>query len=248
MSIKMPSEEEKNQSINFILDKGVPSKKYLQIKIPELIGEIGLRNLFWGTWDCIFLALLGGITIGALFLIPSVMYKQLLPIGLLLTSPAIYGLLHFLTMWKEQQIGLYEIKMTCHYSLKELTALRMTFFGGASAFFDFIFVLCLQQQAEIFLSFFQMLGISLSALFLYGTATLFMLSHAKNSQQWIVPVSWSTVCIIPNFFSTDITGILMKIPGIVALVCALMTALLFFVQLEHYLSTSSKGGVYHAVS
>lgn len=248
MSIRMPDEEEKNQSINYILDKEVSSKKYLQIKIPELIGEIGYRNLFWGTWDCIFLALLGGITIGALFLISSAMYKPLLPIGLLLTSPAIYGLLHFLTMWKEQQTGLYEIKMTCHHSLKELTALRMTFFGGAGAFLDVFFVLCLQQQAEIFLSFFQMLGISLSALFLYGAATLFMLSHAKNSQQWIVPVLWCTVCTVPVFFNADTTGILMKIPGIVALVIALLTALLFFAQLEHYLSASSKGGVYHAVS
>lgn len=248
MSIKMLSEEEKKQSINFILDKGVPSKKHLQIKIPELIGEIGLRNLFWGTWDCIFLALLGGITIGTLFVIPSAMYKQLLPIGLLLISPAIYGLLHFLTMWKEQQIGLYEIKMTCHYSLKELTALRMAFFGGASAFLDVFFMLCLQQQAEIFFSFFQMLGISLSALFLYGTATLFTFSHAKSRYQWIVPASWCTVCITPIIFHADITGVLMKIPSIVALAVALLTAMLFFVQLEHYLSTSCKGGIYHVVS
>lgn len=247
MSIKMPSEEEKNCSINLILDRGIPSKKYLQIEISRLISEIGLRNLFWGIWDCVFLALLGGITMGVLFIIPSAMQEQLLPVGLLLISPAVYALLHFLTMWKEQQIGLYEIKMTCHYSLKELTALRMAFFGGASAFLDVLFVLCLRQQAEIFFSFFQMLGISLSALFLYGTATLFMLSHAKSSHQWSVPVSWCTVCIVPMIFHADIRGILMKIPGIVALAVAFLTAFLFFLQLEHYLS-NRKGGVYHAVS
>lgn len=248
MSIKMPSEEEKNKSIHLILDKGIPAKKYLQIRISELTSEIGLRNLFWGTWDCVFLALLGGITMGVLFIIPSAMQEQLLPIGLLLISPAVYALLHFLTMWKEQQIGLYEIKMTCHYSLRELTALRMAFFGGASAFLDVLFVLCIRQRAEIFLSVFQMLGISLSALFLYGTATLFLLSHAKNSYQWIVPVSWCIVCITPIIFHADIRGILMQIPGMVALAVALLAGFLFFVQLEYYLSTSSKGGVYHAVS
>lgn len=248
MSINMPNEEEKKHSIHFIIDSGVPQKKHLQVRIPELIKAIGLRNLFWGTWDCIFLALLGGITLGALFVIPSVMYQSLLPLVLLLVSPAVYGLLHYLTMWKEKQIGLYEIKMTCHYTLKELTALRMAFFGGASAFVDVIFILCIRQQAEIALSLFQMLGISLSALFLYGTATLFLLSHAKGRYQWILPVGWGVACMVPVIFRADILGFLVKIPNAVALVTALVAAMLFFAESEHYLSQTYKGGIYHAVN
>lgn len=248
MSIKMPSEEEKNKSISFILDKGLSQKKNNHIKIPELMGKIGIRNLFWGTWDCIFLALIGGITLATVFILPSVMYKQILPIGLFLLSPAIYGLLHFLTIWKEKQIGLYEIKMTCRYSLKELTAVRMAFFGGASALSDVLFVLILKRQPDVFLSFFQMIGVSLSALFLYGTATLLSLSHARYSKQWIVPVVWCSVCISPVLFHVDVMEVLMQIPSAVALAVAFLTALLFFVRLEHYVSKSNIGGIYYAVS
>lgn len=248
MSIEMPNEEEKKRSIHFIINNGVTQNKHLQARIPELIRTIGLRNLFWETWDCVFLALLGGITLGALFVIPSVMYQPLLPLALLLVSPAVYGLLHFLTIWKEKQVGLYEIKMTCHYTLKELTALRMVFFGGASALMDVIFVLCIRQQVQIVLSFFQMLGISLSALFLYGTATLFLLSHIKSIYQWILPAGWCLACIIPAIFHADILGILMKIPNAVAIVAALAAAVLFFAESEHYLSKSYKGGVYYAVN
>lgn len=98
MSMTMPNEEEKKRSICLILDQGIPEDTHLHARIPELVRAIGLRNLFWGTWDCIFLALLGGMVIGAFFAIPSAMYQPLLPLGLLLVSPAVYGLLHFLTM------------------------------------------------------------------------------------------------------------------------------------------------------
>lgn len=248
MSIKMPSEEEKNKSMSFILDKGLSQKKNNHIKIPELMGKIGIRNLFWGTWDCIFLALIGGITLATVFILPFVMYKQILPIGLFLFSPAIYGLLHFLTIWKEKQVGLYEIKMTCRYSLKELTAVRMAFFGGASVLSDVLFVLILKRQPDVFLSFFQMIGVSLSALFLYGTATLLSLSYARYSKQWIVPVVWCSVCISPVLFHVDVMEVLMQIPSAVALAVAFLTALLFFVRLEHYVSKSNIGGNYYAVS
>lgn len=247
MSIRMPDEEEKKRSIYLIINSGVPQKRHLQARIPKLIRAIGLRNLFWGTWDCVFLALLGGITIGVLLAVPSVMYQMLLPLALLLVSPAAYCLLHFLTMWKEKQIGLYEVKMTCHYTLKELTALRMAFFGGASALVDVLFVLCIGRRAELAVSFFQMLGISLSALFLYGTATLFLLSHARVRWQWVLPMGWCLACIIPVILRVDILGFLMKIPNAVALVAAFMAALLFFAESEHYLSKAYKGGIYYAV-
>lgn len=247
MSIQMPNEEEKNNSVRFILQEGLPPRKHLQAQSWELIRAIGLRNLFWGTWDCVFLALLGSITLGLFFAIPSAKHQPLLPLGLLLVSPAAYGLLHFLTMWKERQLGLYEIKMTCHYTLIELTALRMAFFGGASALVDVAFVLCVRQQEEIVLSFFQMLGISLSALFLYGTATLFSLFHIKGRYQWLLPAGWCAACIAPAVFHADILGLLMKIPNGVALVAACMAAVLFLAESEHYLSKPKKGGIYYAV-
>lgn len=246
MSMIMPNEEEKKRSICLILDKGIPEETHLHSRIPELIRAIGLRNLFWGTWDCIFLALLAGMVLGAFFAIPSAVYQPLLPLGLLLVSPAVYGLLHFLTMWKELQTGLYEIKMTCHYTLKELTALRMAFFGGASALLDVIFVLCIQHQAQFALSFFQMMGISLSALFLYGAATLFLFSHVKGRYQWILPAAWCIACVSPVILHADVLGFLMNIPNAVALISALLTFVLFFVELEYNLSKALKGGFCHA--
>ena len=113
MHIQMPSEAEKHRSIQFILDEGMPQKEPLHRVISRLIHTIGLRNLFWGTWDCIFLALLGGLTLVILFVIPSAVQTQLLPLGLLLISPAVYGLLHGLTVWKERQVGLAVGRALC---------------------------------------------------------------------------------------------------------------------------------------
>lgn len=246
MSIRMPGEEEKRRSIQLILDEELPHRKPLQSVIPHLIHTIGLRNLFWGTWDCIFLALLGGITLAILFVVPSAVHIQLLPLGLLLVSPAIYGLLHGLTVWKERQIGLYELKMTCCYTLKELTALRMVFFGGASALQDVLFVLCLRQTGTA-LSLLQMLGISLSALFLYGTATLLAIAHSSSRHQWSVPAVWCGLCMAPVLFRLDLLEWLMRIPAAVAMAVAGLAVLFFFAQLEHYLSANHEGGISYAV-
>ncbi len=245
MHIQMPSEAEKRRSIQFILDEGMPQKEPLHRVISRLIHTIGLRNLFWGTWDCIFLALLGGLTLVILFVIPSAVQTQLLPLGLLLISPAVYGLLHGLTVWKERQVGLYELKLTCCYTLKELTALRMVFFGGGSVLLDVLFVLCLRQTGTV-LSFLQMLGISLSALFLYGTATLLVFAHSKS--QWSVPAVWCGLCVAPLVLRVDLLEWLLRIPAAVAMVVAGLSVLLFFAQLEHYLSANHEGGVSYAVS
>ncbi|MCI8647202.1 MAG: hypothetical protein HFE76_10565 [Firmicutes bacterium] len=250
MNIIMPSEEEKSRSVAQILETGLPRKRPLRLRLPRLVRSIGLRNLFWGTYDCIFIAVLGSILLSVLFAIPSAYDHQLLPLSLFLISPALYGLLHLLTIWKELQIGLYSIKMTCYYTLKELTALRMVFFGGANALLDVVFVAVLSQREDMFLSFFQMLSISLSALFLYGTATLFALSHVPGNRQWIVPALWCAVCAAPAIFGMNVLGLLMKLPYAAALFAALLAAALFFAKAEHYLSlnhANHKGGIYHAV-
>lgn len=245
MSIQMPNEEEKKRSIRFIVDSGVlPEKRF---RAPELIRAIGLRNLFWGTWDCMFLALLGSVVLGVFLAVPSARDQTLLPTGLLLLSPAVYSLFHFLVLWKERQEGLYEMKMTCRYTLRELTALRMAFFGGASALADMLFVWSLRQQGDMVLSFFQMSGISLSALFLYGTGMLLALSHLKGRYQWAVPAAWCGICIAPMVSGVDLTGFLLKIPGAAALFAAFLSALVFFAGLERGLCVNIQGGKCDAV-
>lgn len=249
MSIKMPDREEKKHSMQIILEQGMPSGKRSPMWILDLIGKIGIRNLFWGTQDCIFLALIGTAGLAILFLLPAASYMEISLLGLFLVSPAFYGLLHLLTIWKEQQAGLYEIKMTCQYTLRELTALRMVFFGGASVLIDVLFVLLLCRQSQVILSLLKMMGISLSALFLYGMATLMLLSLGKKKEsQLFVPVAWCFLCILPVILKIDIWKYLSMIPNIVVLLCVVFTAFLYIFQLGRYLSTNHQGGIYHAVS
>lgn len=251
MSIKMPSEEEKLRSIRYILDKAIPKEEHFRIRIFSLISKVGIRNLFFGTWNCVFLALLGGITFVLLIVLPSAVYRSFIPVCLLQASPVLYALLYFLTMWKERQAGLYEIKMTCYYTIRELIALRMVFFGGISAFADIIFMFVIRHiikryHIEIVLSLFQMLGISLSALFLYGAATLFILVRAKGRYQWCLPVVWCSVSVAFLILNIDVLGFLMKVTNTVAILSAIFSVLLFFTQLEYYLNKNRKGGIHYA--
>lgn len=246
MRITMPSEEEKNRSIRLILDAGLPQKGPLGLRLPGLVRAIGLRNLFWNTGSCMFLALLGGVLLVLFFTIPAAFQRQMLPAGLLLASPAVYGLLLFLTSWRERQMGIDLMTMTCYYTLKELTALRMVLFGGANALLNIFFVLVLWRRADPALSLFQMMGASLSALFLYGTATLLALSRRRN-RPWLVPALWCAACTAPAALGADLLGILSGISGAAALAFAFLTLLLFIAEAERFLSIYHKGGMHHAI-
>ena len=126
--IPMPTEAEKNAAVARILDAGLPARPGLRHTLTETLQAVGLRTLFFGEADCLFLSVLFLL----LCLLPAAAAAARQgPVGpvLFLLSPALYAALHLLTAWKETQSGTLEWRQACRISLRTMTALRMLVFG-----------------------------------------------------------------------------------------------------------------------
>lgn len=248
MSIPMPTNEEKECAIHTIVCDGLPHKQSILIAMPELFKRIGFRNLFWGTEDCVFLSILCSIAFAIVFVLPITLYSGFQYLALFFISPLFYALLHTITAWKELQNGTYEIKMTCHYTLRELTALRMLFFSGFSVIVDVLLAGAVSCFSTTGLSVFQLIGISLSALFLYGAVTMFMLIKGLSlGKQLAVPVLWSILCLLPFALKINVEAVLLALPNTVVIFILLAAACCYFIQLRAYFFEQKKGEFNYAI-
>ena len=130
MEIPMPTPEEKERAVAEIL-AACPRRPWLWRELEETFRAVGLKNLFFGTGDCLFLGAAGAaplpVSCG-----PSDSGAWCSRSSPLFLSPALYAALVLLTAWKEQQSGTLELLGVARISLRMLAALRMLCFGGAS--------------------------------------------------------------------------------------------------------------------
>lgn len=245
MSIIMPSENEKEQSIQMIIENGLPQQKNLFSALLGLIKNIGFRRIFFGIESYLFLSCICAVAFAAVFALPMDDTHPFRYIGLFFVSPFFYFLLHGLTAWKELENETYEIKMTCHYTLRELTAIRMVFFGGFATILDVLFtgiVWCVPGNGMETL---QLVGISLSALFLYGVATMTVLIRGWSFyKQFLVPAVWNLLCLLPLIFHINVEQMILRLPiGVVGIILT-ATIFCYLMQIKRYLC---KGGYQYAI-
>lgn len=163
------SENEKEKAIQNIVRQGVISP---MDKIKELChaGKVcSFRILFFGVEDCIFLGMLLTVCLW-LFWVEFNTRNILCTVFAL--SPFAYVSCYVLTTWKEHLVQLYEIKMSCRYTLRQVIALRMIYLSFANMLLNTI-VLTFVVQTQTILPFWKTLGLSFSSLFLYGVLMLF---------------------------------------------------------------------------
>lgn len=248
MSIPMPTKEEKERAIHTIICHSMPHKQSIFAVMAEVFKTIGFRNLFWGTGDCLFLSILCSIIFVIVFIMPISVYSGFQYLVLFFISPLFYSLLNIITAWKELQSGTYEIKMTCHYTLRELTALRMLFFTGFCVILDVLLagaVSCLSTHG---LAILQLIGISLSALFLYGTFTMFLLTKRLTlHKQLVVPVLWSILCLLPFVLKINVEEVLLALPNTVVIFILVIAICCYFIQLRIYFFEGKKGEFNYAI-
>lgn len=248
MSIMMPSKEEKEQSINTILELGMEASKVQKYSISSLLKTIGVYNIFFGIWDGIFLAFICASAFAIVLMLPAGVNINIRYMGLFFISPFFYLMLHGFTTWKELQNGTYEIKMTCHYTLGELTALRMIFFSIFCIVLDIMLSGGVWYFAKEGVKLFQLIGISLSALFFYGTATITVLRRGVTLYgQLAVPVIWSVLCLLPIVLKINMEDIFLSLPNVVIGIVLVAAVCCYFMQVKKLLFTSRKGGVYYVI-
>lgn len=243
--IPMPTEAEKNAAVAQILDAGLPARPGLWGMLTETFQMVGVRGLFFGEADCLFLSALFLV----LCLLPAAATAaQQGPVGpvLFLLSPALYAALHLLTAWKEFQSGTWEWRQTCRVSLRTITALRMLVFGGASVLVCVPVNLLLWYLAGETVSLFWMVALSVSGVCLYGALSLYCLRLRGIGGLLTAPAIWAALGTVPLLWERAARWL----SGVPAVLFCLLTAaalILYYMELRRFCWRCAEGGNTYAL-
>ena len=170
MTIQYPSEEQIRVSVREICEQApLATRPTILSFLREMSRNLGLRQIFSGTWDviaicCTLFAVVG--VVGAMELRTSVDPRQKASVFLFAFSPVFLFLLFSLSVWKEAEGPAWPIKMTCRYTVRHLMAFRVfciTCLSFAAVGFYTLVLSCVLGLRGL-----PLLCISLSSLFLYS--------------------------------------------------------------------------------
>lgn len=246
--IPFPSEEERNQSISRIVSTVKPQQHFLK-SLEEMFRFIGIKGLFFGVEDSVFLALLCTIFGTGGTILCAMEHHSLTVILLFSMSPVLYGSLQVLTTWKELMAGTYEQKMVCKYTLRQVNFARMLFFGCVSIVICIGNCLLLSAAGIGTASVLRMLGISFAALFFFAAAELFAEWYCSvPAGHFVVPVLWSVLSVLLLLTRQWTVPFLMELPIVVFWLLAAVSAVVYAKLLHHSYFNSQEGAISYAVN
>lgn len=184
------SEIEKEKAVQNIVRQGVVSPIDNIREVWNVSKVCSLRILFFGVEDCVFL---GGLITICLWLFCLQLNMKTILCSVFSLSPFAYISCFAFTMWKEHLIQLYEVKMSCHFTIRQIIALRMLYLSLGNMLMNTLVLSLFVRTQTTVITFWKTLGLSFASLFLYGLFMLFFqlkgrryLSVALPSILWIV--------------------------------------------------------------
>ena len=182
------NDKEKNASIEYILARGLVRPPTLWERITKMHRVLGLKFIFWDlSYSMIFVSVtLLGMTF--MFRHTPMDYPFSVALGF---SPLLFLLIILFAEINERACELYELKQTCCYTSRQITALRCIYYSLAGIAFT---VIVATFAAENTAQFFRVLPICLGGLFLCAATSLSVIRLTHN--RWTIAVfSVAWVCI-----------------------------------------------------
>lgn len=193
MKIEYPSAQEQREAVCRITERGL-ARRSLFRDFRDLYRGLGLRAIFHDQGDVLFVSALAVFCAASLLLQTHISTWQRRDFYrvLFIASPTLYLLLSLLGLWKEKLSAVFDLKMTCRYTVCHLTAFRMLTFSCASIVFNLATagLCCLLGICP---DFWRMFMVSASGLFLFATALLYSLLPGGLLAPTLAAAAWVPV-------------------------------------------------------
>lgn len=240
------SEIEKEKAIQRIVRQGIVSPADRIREIVTASKACSFRTLFFGVGDCLFLGMLITLCLWS-FLLRFTIKTILCSVFAL--SPFAYISCFLLTTWKEHLVQLYEVKMSCHFTIRQVIALRMIYLSFGNMLINTAALSLFAQTQAAVLPFWKTLGLSFAALFLYGVFMLFfqikgrmVLSAAIPAVVWGLFSFFITVC-----YGNRVETLLLNLTGTLVFLVASCSFAAYLFMLYRFFTTRHQGEVIHVI-
>ncbi|MDR1953780.1 MAG: hypothetical protein LBQ21_04810 [Clostridiales Family XIII bacterium] len=223
---------EKNVSIDYILARGLMKPQTARERVRAMLRGFGPRFIFWDT--AYSLSFAGATLAGmlALLILAPAPYRCTAAVGV---SPMLFLLITLFAETSERAGGLYELKQTCRYTVRQITALRVICYSVVGVVFSCV---CVAISAESVSGFFSLLPLCLSVFFLCAVAELSAIRRLRH--KWAisaVPVIWVLAsCAIPLAFGEDWELFLRGFPVFLGILIAAIGAAILAIQIRELLT------------
>ncbi|SHI23056.1 hypothetical protein SAMN02745823_03670 [Sporobacter termitidis DSM 10068] len=244
MNIPMPDENEKSVAIDAILSKGLIRQKSLGRQLRELHRALGLRSIFRDTADGMLIA--AGITLGLCFILFRSFPYSWTGGMLFAVSPVFYLLLSLASEIKERVSGLYELKMTCRYTIRQICVFRMLYFSAAGTAFCVLIAASVSVPGG-FRDFWHTLAISLCSLFLCSLLSAKAAAFiGRRRMYYLFPAIWPAICILPvQVFGKAWDQALLRLPDGIALAVVFLTAFFYLREIKKLMTRSEREALFY---
>ena len=171
--------KEKNASIEYILAQGLVTPPTFWGQIKKMHRIISWKFIFWDlSYSFIFVAVtLFGVSFLSHY---TAGYQYSAALGF---SPVLFLLIMLFAEMNERACGLYELKQTCRYTSRLITALRSIYYSLAGAMFAIAITVF---ATENMVSFLRVLPVSLGGLFLCATVSLLVIRLSRS--KWTIAI------------------------------------------------------------
>lgn len=247
MNIQKLSETEKDLAISEIIRRGVISPRDKLGKMLEVRRTCTFHTLFFGVGDCLFIGLIAAVCVW-MFLIHS--GSQVIVCMIFAASPIAYIAAYLLTAWKERLLQLYDIKMTCRYTLRQIFAIRMVYFSGINILLNVLILFLFMRYWFSAVAFWKVMGLSFTAVFLYGAITLCVQIKGKPYLSTILPpVLWGTISVLVTaLYGEELEKMLLNLAGSLVLIITVAVLVIYLIAMFAFFISRNKGEDNYAVS
>lgn len=243
MKIDYPTQEELNQSIVSTIENAYPRNGLLFDYLVRLYKDIGFQNVMHGMEKVMLLlcagyALLIGVTCNQEIIIGPMVY-----LFIVIVSPIVFQLLLLLFYIGGLEQGVYEVEMSCKYTMYHLLVFRMGIVGIFSTIMNGLFFMSfiIVDDISIHLAF-RFALLSVSALFIYGGLYVrLIMKRVDLLSQIILYLLWIVgACFIRCIFPTVFEYIAIQIPIIVHIIIWIGIIVIIFKMIRTFLYKNCK--------
>ena len=191
------TDNKKNNSIEYILAQGFAPPPTFWGRIKKMHQQLGWRFIFWDMNYNIIFATITLLGVWFMFTHAPMDFQYSVTFGF---SPVLFLLIVLFTEMSERACSVYELKQTCLYTPRQISALRCICYSLVGVVFT---VAVTAFSAENMLQFSHLLPLCLSGLFLCALLKLTVLRF--SSSRWTI-LAFSILWIIINTVLPFILG------------------------------------------
>ena len=170
----------KNASIEYILAQGLVSPPTFWERIIKMHRSLGCKFIFWDLSYSLIFAAVTILGVAFLFRYAPIDYQYSVAFGF---SPVLFLFIMLFSEINERACGLFELKQTCLYTSRQITALRCIYYSLTGTAFVIVATIIFTESTA---QFFRILPLSLGGLFLCATIGLSVIRVSRS--KWAIAI------------------------------------------------------------